>query len=66
MTDIFIRDADWLITVDRDRGQVQSIEIPIPDNPAWRDFKLELRDVEPMDRTAWDGWVAAEVAKLGR
>lgn len=55
------RGAIW---VHRDGAYVQSIEIPVPDNPAWRDFKLELQRVEPMDRAAWDRWVADEVAKL--
>jgi hypothetical protein len=59
-----LRGARGAITVDRERGHVQSIEIPVPDNPAWRDFKLELLRVETMDRAAWDRWVAAEVAKL--
>ena len=52
------------ISVDRERGGVQSMEIPVPDNPAWRDFKLELQRVETMDRSAWARWVAAEVAQL--
>ena len=59
-----LRGARGAISVDRERGHVQSIEIPVPDNPAWRDFKLELQRVEVMDRAAWDRWVAAEVAKL--
>mgnify|MGYP001217417676 CR=1 FL=1 len=59
-----LRDATGAISVDRDRGHVQGIEIPVPDNPAWRDFRLELQRVEAMDRAAWDRWVAGEVAKL--
>lgn len=56
--------ARGAISVHRDLGTVQSIEIPVPDNPAWRDFRLELEHVETMDRAAWARWVAAEVAKL--
>ena len=59
-----LRGARGAISVQRELGHVQSIEIPVPDNPAWRDFKLELQRVEVMDRAAWDRWVAAEVAKL--
>jgi len=56
--------ARGAISVDRERGPAQSIEVPIPDTPAWRDFTLELQRVETMDRAAWDRWVAAEVVKL--
>jgi len=57
-----LRGARGAISVDRERGHVQSIEVPIPDDPAWRDFKLELQRVETMDRAAWDRWVTAEDA----
>jgi hypothetical protein len=60
-----LRGARGAISVHRELGHVQSIEIPVPDNPGWRDFKLELQRVEPMDRAAWDRWVSAEVANLG-
>ena len=59
-----LRGARGAISVDRERGHVQSIEIPVPDNPGWRDFKLELERTEVMDRAAWERWVAAEVARL--
>jgi hypothetical protein len=59
-----LRGARGAITVHRELGHVQSMEIPLPDNPTWRDFKLELQRVEPMDRAAWERWVVAEVAKL--
>jgi len=59
-----LRDARGAISVQRELGYVQSMEIPVPDNPAWRDFKLELQRVERVDRAAWDRWVALEVAKL--
>lgn len=59
-----LRGVTGTITVHRDLGQVQSMEIPLPDNPGWRDFKLELQRTEAMGRAAWDRWVAAEIAKL--
>ena len=56
--------AAGAIRVHRERGHVESIEVPVPDNPAWRDFKLELQRVEPMDRAAWERWVAEQIAQL--
>ena len=59
-----LRGAQGAIWVDRVQGHVERIEIPVPDNPAWRDFKLELQRTQPMDRAAWERWLADAVRGL--
>lgn len=60
----WLRNRSGTIWTDRMHGHVVNIEIPLPDNPAWRDFKLELQRTERMDRAAWERWVTGAARGL--
>lgn len=50
---------------DAQNGYIQDIEIPVPDNPDWQDFKLRFVSIQQMDLRQWNDFVADEVRKLG-
>jgi len=50
--------------VDRSAGHIEDMEIPVPDNPAWEDFKFELFSINRMDRETWDTFLYSEIKKL--
>jgi len=46
-------------------GRLLSIESPVPDNPGWSSFRLELSSTTLMTEAEWGAFVQAEVAALG-
>ena len=44
-------------------GWLEKIEIPLPDNPDWSSFRLELRDIERMTPADWKRFIADSLAK---
>lgn len=53
----------WIWTA-LDDGRLLAIESPVPDNPGWGSFRLELESTTSMDDAQWAAFVAAEVAAL--
>lgn len=49
------------IWVNRKDGYIEDLEIPLADNPDWKDFKLELKSIEKMEPAAWKSFVASAV-----
>ena len=47
-----------------DDGRLLAIESPVPDNPGWRSFRLELRAVRVLSDTEWEAFLETEVASL--
>jgi hypothetical protein len=47
-----------------DDGRLVAIESPVPDNPGWSSFRLELQSTTQMNDAEWESFVAAEVAAL--
>ena len=45
-----------LLWVNQAEGHVEDMEIDLPDNPAWKSFKLKLTGVETMDQAAWESF----------
>lgn len=45
-------------------GRLLAIESPVPDNPGWSSFRLELRSTTVMTKAEWSAFVQAEVAAL--
>jgi hypothetical protein len=46
--------------VNKDGGYFENAEIPVRDNPAWKDFKLELTGTEQMSAQAWDQYILSQ------
>ncbi len=43
--------------VNKEGDYFEKVEIPVPDNPAWKDFKLELTGIEFMDEKGWAQYI---------
>ena len=61
-----LRHKTGFIWVNRQNEYVQDMEIPIPDNPDWRDFKFRFVSNEPMDSGQWADFVREEVNNLNQ
>lgn len=48
------------IWVDKKGGYFRDVEIDLPDNPAWRNFKFKLESVERMNPKAWQAFMRAQ------
>ncbi|HSL31657.1 MAG TPA: GNAT family N-acetyltransferase [Anaerolineales bacterium] len=59
-----IRHQAGSIWVNGQNGYVQDMEIPVPDNPAWQDFKFRFVSSEHMNPRQWNDFVTEEVRKL--
>jgi hypothetical protein len=44
-------------------GWLEKIEIPFPDNPDWKSFKLELQGIDMMTPAAWKKFIADSLAR---
>lgn len=51
------------IWVNKKRGHVEKIEIPVRDNPDWKDFKLELKAVQKMTPEEWNKYMFSSIGK---
>jgi hypothetical protein len=48
--------------VNKDGGYFEKVEIPMRDNPSWKDFKLELTGIDQMSADAWEKFITSETA----
>jgi hypothetical protein len=53
-------DQEGFIWVDRDAGHFVRFEHPLPDNPAWNSFKLELEGIEHFTEPEWQKFITVE------
>ncbi len=51
------------IWLDPKTSWLEKVEIPFPDNPAWKSFRLELQGTETMTPEAWKKFIADSLAK---
>ena len=51
------------IWINKAQGYVEKMEIPVADNPAWRDFKFELKRVDKMTTEEWAKYRAANIGR---
>ena len=58
------QDQKGIMWVDRSAGPIEGMEIPVPDNPAWEDFKCELISTSQMDIETWDTFIDSDIKKL--
>jgi hypothetical protein len=59
-----MRDEEAWIWCAVDDGRLLAVESPVPDNPDWTSFRLELESTTVMDDDAWSAFVAREVEAL--
>lgn len=52
------------IWVNRSLEHIEDIEIPLPDNPAWTDFKFSLVSSATMDGPSWSHFLDHEIRQL--
>jgi len=57
-------DQRGLTWVNRSAGYIEAMETPIPENPAWEDFKFELFSANQMELGMWDKFIESEFKKL--
>lgn len=55
-----LKQRGGLIWVDKKHGWIQDMEIDLPDNPDWSNFKLKLMRSERMDRAAWERFMTSQ------
>lgn len=48
------------IWVNKEGGYFEKVEIPVRDNPSWKDFKLELQGQERISAQAWDQYIQSQ------
>ena len=53
-----------MMWVNREKGIITDIEIPIPDNPDWVDFKFKFISDEKMNPGQWTNFMNEEIKKL--
>ena len=54
---------EGMIWVNKKRGHVENIEIPVRDNPDWKDFKFELKAIQKMTPDEWKKYMFASIGK---
>lgn len=55
-----LKDRGGAIWVNKKHGWIEDIEIDLPDNPAWKSFKLRLLRVETKSRSDWDRFIVSQ------
>lgn len=58
-----LKNSGGYIWVDRDLGHFVNVEIPVPDNPEWKDFKFELKKIEVMTPDQWANYIAKNIGR---
>ena len=58
-----LNNSGGYIWVDRDLGHFVNVEIPVPDNPEWKDFKFELKKIEMMTPEQWADYIAKSIGR---
>jgi hypothetical protein len=51
------------VWVNKKGGYAESIEIPVRDNPDWKDFKMELKAIQKMSPDQWKKYMFANIGK---
>ena len=51
------------IWVNKKLGHVENIEIPVRDNPDWKDFKFEFKAIQKMTPEEWKKYMFASIGK---
>lgn len=51
------------IWVNKKLGHVENIEIPVRDNPDWKDFKFELKAIQKMTPEEWKKYMFSSIGK---
>ena len=59
-----LKDHNGVMWVNIEKRIIEDIEIPIPDNPDWDDFKFNFVSSERMDSGQWADFMDAEVKLL--
>ena len=59
-----LHDKVGLIWLDRESMHAVDMEIPVPDNPDWDSFKLQLVSVDWFEKEDWETFVDGEIRKL--
>jgi hypothetical protein len=58
-----MQDKEGWIWVDYNGGYFVNVEIPVPDNPDWKDFKFELKKVDKMTPEQWSNYIATNIGR---
>jgi hypothetical protein len=58
-----LKNSSGWIWVAKDGGHFVNVEIPVPDNPEWKDFKFELKKVETMTPAQWADYIAKSIGR---
>lgn len=48
------------IWVNKRGGYIEDMEIELPDNPEWKNFKFKLIKTEKMSRAKWENFIKAQ------
>jgi len=59
-----LKNHNGVMWVNTEKRMIQDIEIPIPDNPDWENFKFRFISSEHMDSRQWTEFMNAEIQKL--
>ena len=59
-----LKHHEGFIWVNQQKGYIEDMEIPTPDNPDWQDFKFRLISSDRMDPGQWADFVSGEVNNL--
>ena len=55
-----LQNRGGFIWVNKKRGWIEDMEINLPDNPEWTNFKFKLLRTEKMSRTDWEKFMLAQ------
>lgn len=61
-----LKGSDGLMWVNIRKGYIEDIEIPIADNPSWKDFKFRFVSSGYMDSQQWAEFLESEIKALDR
>ena len=50
--------------VNQEGGYFEKVEIPVRDNPGWKDFKFELIGIETMDENGWKQYILTQTEEF--
>ena len=59
-----LKGHNGVMWVNIDKRIIEDVEIPIPDNPDWDNFKFKFVSSEHMDSREWDEFMNAEIKTL--
>ena len=59
-----LRGHEGSMWVNKEKGHIEDLEIPIADNPDWESFKFKFISSEQMDTRQWADFMDAEIRNL--